>query len=174
MPPAMPPGPYPPASGPGRTNPLAVVTLVTGLIGMSVVALAVGIAALVQIRRRHERGKGMAIGGMMRPGDCFDVPKRGALTVHVGECDKPHGAQLTHRFELPAGPYPGDSAAEKRALDGCSTRWNRMFSKNPSPIKIEEWYLPPGRESWQAGDRSVLCYVTDRTGRDLTRSVVPD
>ncbi|MGZ0149204.1 DUF4190 domain-containing protein [Kribbella sp. WER1] len=58
------------AGGQGGTNGLATASLVTGLGGIVVgisapVAIGLGIAALVQIRRRPQAGKGMAIAGVV-------------------------------------------------------------------------------------------------------------
>ena len=57
-------------SGSGGTNGLATASLVTGLGGLVVglaapVAIGLGIAALVQIKRRGQEGKGMAIAGLV-------------------------------------------------------------------------------------------------------------
>ncbi|GAA2155606.1 DUF4190 domain-containing protein [Actinomadura napierensis] len=52
-------------AAPRRTNRLAIVTLITGLIGLVVFALGFGIAALVQVGRRNEKGRGLAIGGLV-------------------------------------------------------------------------------------------------------------
>jgi len=65
------PGPAPgPSShrgdGSGRTNPLAIAALVTGLIGcISLVGAVLGVIALRQINQRGEKGKGMAIAGIV-------------------------------------------------------------------------------------------------------------
>ncbi|MFV2171845.1 septum formation family protein [Actinomadura sp. LOL_016] len=57
--------PVPPApTGPLRTSRLAITTLVTGLLGLAPVAIAFGIAALVVLRRRTRKGKGLAYGGL--------------------------------------------------------------------------------------------------------------
>jgi hypothetical protein len=72
-----PPGPGAPYAGgpygggpmgfdaPRRTNRLAIVALVTGLIGLVVFALGFGIAALVQIGKRDDKGRGLAIVGII-------------------------------------------------------------------------------------------------------------
>lgn len=54
---------FPGAARPGR-NGLAVAALVLGLVGGTVLAFAFGIAALVQIGRRGQRGRGFAVAGM--------------------------------------------------------------------------------------------------------------
>jgi hypothetical protein len=47
-----------------RTNQLAVIALVTGLVGMVVLAVGFAVAALVQAGRRGEKGHGLAIAGL--------------------------------------------------------------------------------------------------------------
>lgn len=54
----------------GRTNGLAIAALVCGLAGFvtwisAPVGIGLGIAALVQIKRRGDSGKGMAIAGIV-------------------------------------------------------------------------------------------------------------
>ncbi len=57
---------YQPAWGaPQRTNPWSVVALVTGILPLFPVAIGAGIAGVVQTGRRHERGRGMAIAGLL-------------------------------------------------------------------------------------------------------------
>lgn len=63
---AFPPGPPTHRSPSDKTNGLAVASLITGLIGcVSLVGLILGIIALGQIRKRGERGRGMAIAGIV-------------------------------------------------------------------------------------------------------------
>nr|BFE34840.1 hypothetical protein GCM10010200_070910 [Actinomadura rugatobispora] len=109
----------------------------------------------------------------LKPGDCFDEPGERETTVKLIPCDRPHDAQITHLFEMRETSYPGDAAVEKIATDGCDSRWERMFGKNPSPVRLEQWYMPPNKESWDLGDRTIMCYATDAKKRPLTRSVVP-
>jgi hypothetical protein len=109
----------------------------------------------------------------LKPGDCFDEPGEQETTVKLIPCDRPHDAQITHVFEMRDPSYPGDTATEKIATDGCDARWKRMFGKNPAPVRLEQWYMPPNKESWDLGDRTIMCYATDAKKRPLTRSVVP-
>ena len=60
--------PYPPPvpyGAPQRTNSLAVVTLVLGLLGFAVVPVVTGHLALRQIRERGEGGTALAVIGLV-------------------------------------------------------------------------------------------------------------
>ncbi|MFI9507738.1 DUF4190 domain-containing protein [Nocardia sp. NPDC052566] len=62
---APPPG-YP--VRPPRTNVLAIASLVLGVIGGCLLAVPLGIVALVQINKSGDRGRGLAIGGLVASG----------------------------------------------------------------------------------------------------------
>jgi hypothetical protein len=109
----------------------------------------------------------------LKAGDCFTRLKDGTHLTRIARCDRPHGAQVTHRFELPPGPYPGDSAILKQAEAGCDIRWRAMFAKKRPPVRVEREPLFPHGGSWVQGDRVILCTLTGPGGRDLNRSVVP-
>jgi hypothetical protein len=76
--------PAPPVAGPPttdvprRTNRFAIVALVTGLLGLILFAVGFAVAALAQIGRRGEKGKGLAIGGI-----ALSVAWIAAITVAV-------------------------------------------------------------------------------------------
>jgi hypothetical protein len=109
----------------------------------------------------------------LKTGDCFTRLKNGTEMTKIARCDAPHGSQVTHRFELPPGTYPGDSAILKQSKAGCDTRWRAMFAKKRPPVRLELQHRAPHGGSWALGDRAVLCTVNGAGGRDLTRSVVP-
>ena len=68
--PAAPPPPYEPPSRPfvPGTNGFAIAALVLGICGGIVLAIIFGIIALVQLRSRTQKGKGLAIGGLCAAG----------------------------------------------------------------------------------------------------------
>ncbi|GAA4569931.1 DUF4190 domain-containing protein [Planotetraspora kaengkrachanensis] len=72
-----PPGPYgspyPPPYGyppppPARTNGFAIAALVLGILGVLLLSIIFGIVALAQIRKRGDKGKGLAIAGLIVSG----------------------------------------------------------------------------------------------------------
>jgi hypothetical protein len=73
-PPPVAPGPYgpplqpTPPVPPGGTNGFAIASLIFGIIGGILFSVVFGIVALVQIPRRNQQGKGMAIAGLIVSG----------------------------------------------------------------------------------------------------------
>ncbi len=57
-----------PAPGRRRTNPLDIASLVLGLLAAAVPSVVLAIVALVQVRRTGDKGRGLAIGGLVASG----------------------------------------------------------------------------------------------------------
>jgi hypothetical protein len=62
------PGAYPPPPGSGGTSGFAIASLIFGLLGGILLSVIFGIVALVQIRKRGQTGRGMAIAGLVLSG----------------------------------------------------------------------------------------------------------
>ncbi|MFD0686651.1 DUF4190 domain-containing protein [Actinomadura fibrosa] len=111
-----------------RTSRLAITALVTGLLGLALLAIGFGIAALVQTRRRNEKGRALAIaglaaatawlvagaaisvalldtgGGARREPVAGDVVDGVQIYPKVGECfDFPNGRIMTDTRLVPCG-----------------------------------------------------------------------
>ncbi len=54
-----------PAPQSSKTNTLAIVAFVTGLLGIAIAAVPTGIISLTQIKRSGEKGKGLAVAGLV-------------------------------------------------------------------------------------------------------------
>lgn len=52
-------------NSPARTNGLSIASLVTGVLGLSLIAVIFGHIALNQINRTREEGRGLAIAGLV-------------------------------------------------------------------------------------------------------------
>lgn len=66
-----PPPPPPPVNEPETTNGFAIASLICGIVapcGAGLLAVVFGIVALVQMRQRRQKGKGMAIAGLVLTG----------------------------------------------------------------------------------------------------------
>lgn len=101
----------PPTQIAPRTSRLAIASLVTGLLGLVLLGVGLGIAALVQAGRRGERGKGLAVGGLVASAVWTIVAVITLATV-VGSlftADRDASGRVTGEDKvLPAGLRAGD------------------------------------------------------------------
>jgi hypothetical protein len=105
--------PSPPPSTQG-TNAWAIVALVCGIFGLFPVAIGAGITALVQISRRHERGSGQAIVGLVLGGlwmlglaTFVAFGLGGAFDYREGSVSRVGVTSVGSCVRLPAGGGPG-------------------------------------------------------------------
>ncbi|WP_369248956.1 DUF4190 domain-containing protein [Streptomyces sp. R41] len=128
---------YSPYNRPAPVNGLAISALVLGILCfLPAVGLVLGIVALAQIKKRGERGKGMAVGGMVMSsigvvlltvavatggvGDFWDGFKDAAndsggaaFSLKKGECfDAPGGALEGMAYDVDKVPCAGEHDAE--------------------------------------------------------------
>ncbi len=171
---------------PGRDG-LAVTTFILGLLGFLVVTIPIGlitgIAGFARIRRTGRKGKGLAVAGLvlcvlwaaaigagavtvLRSGSTADSVKVGDCLGDVSEgevgdlqtvpCDSPKSTGKVYAvFKLDSGEWPGDDAVDKRAGDDCTSRYQKAGS--PSGKDAAIFYVRPTADSWQSGDRRVVC-----------------
>jgi hypothetical protein len=150
-------------------RPLAVVGIILGVIAL------VGVAAAVLAVLTHGfRPKTVityrpaAVFGL-RPGQCVDSGSN-ALKVTVLSCARPHDAEVFAVFSLPAKAWPGSSAVQLEAGDGCANRFDSYIEPQLAAAALTQEYVYPNQAAWKAGERTVVCEVSAVNGQ-LTGSV---
>ena len=184
---------------PPARNPFAVASLILGILGffgVSALAASVfGIVALVQIPKRNQPGRGMAITGIVL-GVLWAAALTGALIVSVdwsvgggtapagqalkpGECylkqdadiarascTKPHDGQAFATFTLtPPTGAPSDDELERAAAAGCQVRSDQYLGAGVEPDHGEVVTFHPSGADWAAGKHTAVCAVQARGGQ---------
>lgn len=106
-------------------------------------------------------------------GTCFDDPEsfEEVTDVPVVDCSESHDNEVIGSFDLPAGEYPGDPAVASGAEEGCLARFEPYVGTDyPSSAYDLGWFTPTS-DSWDAGDREVICFVYDVTLAKIIGSV---
>jgi putative regulator of septum formation len=197
-----PSGPYPPPAygwppQSQTTSGFAIASLAFGAVGGILLSVIFGVIALGKTKPGGQRGRGLAIGGLVlsgvwavgiavaivvvallpthtvsardiKAGDCFaELPKGARISsVDTISCDRPHVAEVAGVVTIPDGPYPGDSgfgAYGKQCKDS-------LASYSPTAVldpDVDLAIMPPTQDSWQRGDREMVCVATftnKRTG----------
>ena len=108
----------------------------------------------------------------VRLGDCTDqIPEGVTLTVRVLPCDQPHEGEVYATFELSGDDYPGAGEIERLALGGCQREAVAALPPDDKTL-YDLVYLAPSAQTWDRGDRTVSCVLSDPTGKPLVGSVV--
>jgi hypothetical protein len=99
-------------------------------------------------------------------GDCIDESTgEGELTtVPVVDCAAPHLGEAYASVRMTGGAtFPGlDAVAE--AAQGCGEPFQEFVGRPLAGSTLRVTYLHPTEQSWQAGDREILCVVSDPAG----------
>jgi hypothetical protein len=157
-----PPYPHQPPSPTATLNPFAVTALVTSLLCLAPLGLVFGIVALVQIARRGQRGKGLAIAGVTVSGAVLLLAGIAAAVVDfrvwtppardtAGEVVKPGwttfhsiepGDCFTPRSGLPGRDAPPTPGADVRLLPCDAPHRGEAYAA----FRLPEQDQAPGRD----------------------------
>ena len=165
------------ADGPGGdaarehrdVSPLAVAGIILGILAL--VGAAVGVLAVITHGFRPKTVityRPAAVFGL-RPGECINSAGNG-LNVTVRSCVTPHDAEVFATFSLPPGTWPGVSAVQLEAGNGCASRLSSYLNPQLATADLTQAYVYPNQAAWQAGERTVVCEVSAASGQ-LTGSV---
>lgn len=92
-------------------------------------------------------------------GDCPKTLTEGReTTVDVVPCTEPHEAEVIASFELEGEAFPGEDETFRFADGGCSKRIVAVLP--PGAPEYGVFSFAPSRQTWNLGDREVVCLVT--------------
>jgi hypothetical protein len=106
-------------------------------------------------------------------GDCLtdETSVEGEVSdVQTVPCDQPHAQEVYHSYTIDTDELPGEADMEGIVETECLGAFE-TFVGLPYPDSIYDiTWLAPTQESWDAGDRELLCLVFDPSG-DVTGSL---
>ena len=150
-------------------SPLGVAAIIVGVIVLVGVAVGVLAVATHGFHKKTVVTYRPAAVFKLRPGDCVNSAPDG-LAVTVLSCGTPHDAEVFATFDLPASSWPGNTAVEREAGNGCASRLGGYLNPNLVNVGLAQEFVYPNQTAWQAGERTVVCEVSSSTGK-LTGSV---
>jgi hypothetical protein len=108
-------------------------------------------------------------------GTCFDVPARetGISTVRRHDCTAAHDAEVFHVGELTAPDrYPDDLTFDEFVEDSCLPAFAAYVGEDfETSEELDLGYFFPDADAWDAGDRTVSCYIVRVDEAKLTNTV---
>ena len=150
-------------------SPLGVAAIIVGVIVLVGVAVGVLAVATHGFHKKTVVTYRPAAVFKLRPGDCVNSAPDG-LAVTVLSCGTPHDAEVFATFDLPASSWPGNTAVEREAGNGCASRLGGYLNPNLVNVGLAQEFVYPNQTAWQAAERTVVCEVSSSTGK-LTGSV---
>ena len=150
-------------------GPLAVAGIILGILAL--VGAAVSVLAVIThgFRPKTVITYRPAAVFRLRPGECINSAGN-SLNVTVLSCASPHDAEVFATFSLPQGAWPGASAVQQDAGNGCVSRLGGYLNPQLATAALSQEYVYPNHAAWQAGERTVVCEVSAVSGQ-LTGSV---
>ena len=106
-------------------------------------------------------------------GDCFSDSEEELETVTVVDCETAHVYEVYHVFDHEAGDgeeYPGDDAILEYADTECQVPFEDFVGLD---YQSSQWYITsvtPSQETWDTGDREIVCTVNLEDGSEVTGS----
>ena len=99
-------------------------------------------------------------------GDCFNDPGAGDVqTIPKIDCDKPHGNEAFGATTIPDGDFPDKATIDALGSADCVEQFANFVGIAANESKYSIGYFFPTEESWEQGDREILCYVFDEAGK---------
>lgn len=126
---------------------------------------------------RDDRGEIVGAGDVsafeMRLGDCFDNPEDPTAPVSslaAVPCEDPHDNQVFALIDFPEGgdAFPGAQAIRDFATDACLEQFEPFVGRSYEESRFDISALYPSAESWDQGDREVICVLLDTAGEPWT------
>jgi hypothetical protein len=101
-------------------------------------------------------------------GDCWNDPSSESTqteTLPVVPCDQPHDKEVIFLFDLTGDEF--DQAAVEPAVEAeCVPAFEEFVGTDYQTSELYLHYISPTSESWEAGDREVICSIYDGTNNE--------
>jgi len=98
-------------------------------------------------------------------GDCFNDDSASEISdIPAVPCSEPHDNEIYHLFDLPGDEFPTDIDTQAEA--GCYEQFAPFIGvEYDVSTDIDYFIIQPTAETWEVGDREVICSVYDINGQ---------
>jgi hypothetical protein len=150
-------------------SPLAIIGVIVAVIALVGVAAGVLSAVTHGFHRKTVVSYKPAAVFTLKPGDCVDS-SGSDLTFTLLACSESHSSEVFATFALTGSDWPGVSAVQTDAANGCADRLASYLNPNLANAGLAQEYIYPDESAWKAGEHTVVCEVRSSTGQ-MTGSV---
>lgn len=103
----------------------------------------------------------------IKVGDCLnDADVEGEVSeVPTVDCAQPHDSEAFASITMADGDFPGEDAVKTQSQSGCTEKFNSFVGVDYGTSKLDYSYYYPTAQSWEQGDREILCLILDPAGQ---------
>lgn len=99
----------------------------------------------------------------LETGQCLNEPdSEEVVNVEVVDCEEVHDLEVYHIADLVDQDFV-ESEIDSDSFEICLDRFDSFIGTAYLDSEFEIYYLIPSEDSWQDGDREVVCAVYDLT-----------
>jgi hypothetical protein len=99
-------------------------------------------------------------------GDCLsdDVAGANVEEVPTVPCDQPHTSEVYFTYNIEEESFPSPERMDSLTEEQCMPAFESFIGMPYDDSEIEVTTLEPTAESWEQGDRELVCMVVDPAG----------
>jgi len=103
----------------------------------------------------------------IKVGDCLnDGGVDGEVSeVPTVDCAEEHDSEAYDSILIADGDYPGEDAVLEQADSECYTSFAEFVGVSYDESALQFAYYYPTQQSWDQGDREILCLIYDEAGK---------
>jgi hypothetical protein len=110
----------------------------------------------------------------LKVGDCFNIPNGTTVkTVEKHPCTEGHNAEVIFVGEYTDGStYPISLSLDRFIESSCAPAFETYVKRAiDSQPELSVGYFHPTRDGWDAGDRTITCYISQPDESPMTESL---
>jgi hypothetical protein len=110
----------------------------------------------------------------LKVGDCFNIPNGSTIkTVEKQPCTESHNAEVIFIGEYTDGTtYPISLSLDRYIQESCGPAFETFVGRAiDSQPELSVGYFHPTRDGWDAGDRTITCYISQPDESPMTKSL---
>lgn len=106
-------------------------------------------------------------------GTCFDDPSsfESVTDVPILDCSEPHDNEVIALDQIGTTSYPGDDTVTSVSEETCVRVFDGAMGVPYLDSPYEVGWFSPSQDSWDVGDREIICFVFDPAFEKITGSV---
>jgi hypothetical protein len=149
----------------GRSGARGRALAITGLVlaGLWTVAVAI-VAASIITRPPPPKPVTLPRVFSVRAGECLNSGPNGISGLQVLSCSQAHDAEVFATFGVADSHYPGATALQQQAREGCASRLSGYLNPQLAAASLAQSFVYPDAGAWSAGERTVVCTVHSTSG----------